>query len=109
MSEESRVNLNISEIESLRNQMTEYVHYNAMEKPFTLIDWQIVGRPYMWRIVEEYNGQYFLALDIAHGYMALLKNNRCVSWGKNYVQHDNVVGLDKDYYGVNNYLFVSAS
>ena len=69
--------------------------------------WEEAGRPYLWLKVEEaVCGIFTVYIDLAYGYLLLFKSNEILGKGIDSVITDEVIVLDKDYYGCSKYIWI---
>ena len=69
--------------------------------------WEAAGRPYTWEAVEQFE-QYVLCLDYSYGMSALFENGKLVRFFKYMESYKDIVCLDRDYYGVSQYIWRKA-
>lgn len=67
-------------------------------------EWEALFEPHCWVLVEEFK-QYVCYIDVAYGRIALFENDEFLSTGKFSATHDEVIALDKDYYGISHYIY----
>jgi hypothetical protein len=71
-------------------------------------EWQAKGKPHEWEMVEEkdVHGRCFrVYVDYGHGKIALTEEGKLVRHGKDFLSTDDVVVLEKEYYGVRKYIW----
>lgn len=68
-------------------------------------EWLKEGGPHVWEIVEE-KDQYQVWYDTAYGKMAIFKGDTIIGAGKHEIVTDDIVAVDKEYYGTTKYIFL---
>jgi hypothetical protein len=71
-------------------------------------EWQKAGRPHEWENVETKDvcgKTYRVWLDYGHGKIALTKEGVLIKHGKDFLSDEDVVVLEKEYYGTKKYIW----
>ena len=92
-------------LEQLKKLREDHDHCWSNGDLMEMEDWKNIGSPYCWVTAEE-NDSVIVLIDIAYGYMAVLKEGvllKC-SRSKEIVLEDLVI-LDKEYYNTKKYIW----
>lgn len=96
----------------LREHLTHHPHVLASELPDRVSEpdahltaWTEHDSPYTWAPVESAAPHYLLLADYGYGLMALFDNGVYVAHSKRTITTPSLVVLDRDYYGVDYYMW----
>ena len=99
-------NLTVEMLNQLKERIGEgNEHINGSNSYISLSEWEELGRPYHWEIVEE-KYDYKVALDSAYGHIALFKNDSLLDVTSRTIILEDIVVLDKDYYSTSKYIWL---
>ena len=88
-----------------RNDNKDRNHINVTNLDFTIEQWEELGKPYHWEIVEE-KDDFKVVLDTAYGHIALFKSDVLLDVSSRTIILEDIVILDKDYYGTDKYIWL---
>ena len=93
------------ERKQLEEKLPEHAHKNKEENAMSQDEWIAASRPFIWSLIET-KEKYSLYADEAYGLLALFSNGMLIkATTSNIFGHENILVLDKHYYGLNKYLW----
>jgi len=99
-------NLTVEMLKQLKERVgSKNDHINGTNLDFTTDEWEELGKPYHWAIVEE-KDDYKVVVDSAYGHIALFKNDILLDFSPKTIILEDIVVLDRNYYGTDKYIWL---